>query len=199
MKTFVINGQVREDKGKKAARTLRAQGLVPGVIYGGNEEIHFAAPILAFRDLVYSAEFQIAEINIDGKVYKTILKDLQFDVVTDTLTHVDFLELVENKKVIANLPLKVVGQSVGVKAGGRLVVKMNTLKVRTFPKDLVENIEVDITNLQLNGNIRVEDVKYTAGEVLMPARQPVASVVMTRALRQAEQEAAKAAKGGKKK
>jgi large subunit ribosomal protein L25 len=194
MKTVVINAQLREGTGKKVARALRSQGLVPGVIYGGEKEIHFAAPILSFRSLVYSPEFQIAEINIDGKTYKTILKDLQFDVVTDTLTHIDFLELVDDKKVIANLPLKIVGQSVGVKAGGRLVVKMNTLKVRTYPKHLVENIEVDITNLQLNGNIRVEDVKFENGDVLMPARQPIASVVMTRALRQAEMEEKKGKK-----
>ena len=96
MKTIQIQGQVREGKGKKATRALRAQGLVPGVIYGGNEEIHFAAPVLSFRDLVYSAEFQIAEITVDGKTYKTILKDIQFDVVTDSLNHIDFLELVED-------------------------------------------------------------------------------------------------------
>lgn len=188
MKTFAIDAQLREGKGKQAARTLRAQGLVPGVIYGGAEEIHFAAPLLSFRSLVYSPEFQIAEIKIDGKVYRTIMKDLQFDVVTDTLSHIDFLELVDDRQVIANLPLKIVGQSAGVKEGGRLVVKMNFLKVRTYPKHFVENIEVDITNLQLNGNIRVEDVKFENGEVLMPARQPIASVVMTRALRQAEME-----------
>lgn len=194
MKTVAIHAQLREGKGKQAARTLRAQGLAPGVIYGGKEEVHFSAPILAFRSLVYSPEFQIAEINIDGKVYRTIMKDLQFDVVTDTLTHIDFLELVEDRQVIANLPLKIVGQSAGVKAGGRLVVKMNSLKVRTYPKHFVENIEVDITNLELNGNIRVEDVKFENGEVLMPARQPVASVVMTRALRQAEMEEKKGKK-----
>ncbi len=195
MKTVVIEGQLREGTGKKVARTLRAQGLVPCVIYGGKEEIHFTAPILAFRSVVYTPEFLIVEINVNGKSYRTILKDLQFDVVTDTLSHADFLELVDDKKVIANLPIKVVGQSVGVKAGGRLVVKMNTLKVRTLPKHLVEFLEVDITNLQLNGNIRVEDVKVDNAEVLMPARQPVASVVMTRALRQAEMEEKK---GGKK-
>jgi len=194
MKTVVIEGQLREGRGKKDARTLRSQGLVPAVIYGGEEEIHFTAPILAFRSIVYTAEFQIAEIKVAGKSYKTILKDLQFDVVTDGLAHIDFLQLVDNKKVIANLPIKIVGQSVGVKAGGRLVVKMNTLKVRTLPEFLVENLEVDITNLQLMGNIRVEDVKFDKGEVLMPMRQPVASVVMTRALRQAEQEEKKGKK-----
>lgn len=191
MKTIKISGQLRESKGKKAARSLRAQGMIPGVIYGGEQEIHFAAPILAFRSLVYTPEFQIAEIEIDGKTYKTIMKDLQFDVVTDTLTHVDFLELNDDRKVIANIPLRVEGQAVGVKAGGRLVVKMKTLKVRTYPKHFVESIPVDITNLKLNGNVRVEDVKFENGEVLMPARQPVASVVMTRALRQAEQGGAK--------
>lgn len=194
MKTIQIQGQVREGKGKKATRALRAQGLVPGVIYGGNEEVHFAAPVLSFRDLVYSAEFQIAEITVDGKTYKTILKDIQFDVVTDSLNHIDFLELVEDKRLIANIPVKITGQSEGVKAGGRLVVKMNTLKVRTYPKYLVENIPVDITKLQLNGNVRVEDVTFDNGELMNPARQPIASVVMTRALRQAEMEEKKGKK-----
>lgn len=174
--------------GKKAARDLRSQGQVLGVIYGGKEEVHFYAPVLAFRPLVYTPEFQIAEIKVDGKTYRTILKDKQFDVVTDALNHVDFLELTEGKRVIANLPLNFKGQSEGVKAGGRLVLKMKSLKVRTMPEHLVAAIDVDITNLQLNGNIRVEDVKQEHMEFMNPARQPIASVVMTRALRQAETE-----------
>lgn len=188
MKTVVIDGQLRSGTGKKAARDLRSEGKVLGVIYGGSEEVHFTAPMLAFRALVYTPEFQIAEIKVEGKSYRCILKDKQFDVVTDSLNHVDFLELVENRKIVANLPLRFVGQSEGVKAGGRLVVKMKTLKVRTMPENLVESIEVDITNLQLNGNIRVEDVKLENVELMNPLRQPIASVVMTRALRQAETE-----------
>jgi|SRR5690606_17891244 len=188
MKTVVIEAQHRSDMGKKAARDYRSQGLVPGVIYGGKEEVHFLVPTLAVRSLVYTPEFQLAQVKIEGKEYKCILKDLQFDVVTDALTHIDFLEMVEDKKIIANLPLKFVGQSEGVKAGGRFVTKMTTLKVRTYPKYLVENIEVDITNLQLNGNIRVEDVPAENFEVMNSPRQPIASVVMTRALRQAETE-----------
>ena len=188
MKSVVIEGQLRTDMGKKAARDLRSQGQVLGVIYGGKEEVHFSAPVMAFRGLVYTPEFQIAEIKIDGKSYRTILKDKQFDVVTDALNHIDFLELVEGRKVIANLPLNFQGQSEGVKAGGRLVIKMKSLKVRTLPENLVASIDVDITNLQLNGNIRVEDVKLDNVELMNPARQPIASVVMTRALRQAETE-----------
>ncbi len=188
MKSVVIEGQPRTDMGKKAARDLRSQGQVLGVIYGGKEEVHFTAPAMAFRSLVYTPEFQIAEIKVDGKTYRTILKDKQFDVVTDALNHIDFLELVEGRKVIANLPLNFHGQSEGVKAGGRLVLKMKTLKVRTMPENLVASIDVDITNLQLNGNIRVEDVKTENMEMMNPPRQPIASVVMTRALRQAETE-----------
>jgi len=191
MKTIVIEGQLRTDMGKKAARDLRSSGQVLGVIYGGKEEVHFSAPQMAFRGLVYTPEFQVAEIKVDGKSYRTILKDKQFDVVTDSLNHIDFLELVDGKKVIANLPLNFVGQSEGVKAGGRLVIKMKSVKVRTMPQNLVSHLDVDITNLQLNGNIRVEDVKMENTEFMNPARQPIASVVMTRALRQAETETKK--------
>lgn len=188
MKTVVIEGQQRSGRGKKATRDLRAQGLVPGVIYGGKEEVHFCAPKLAFRSVVYTPEFMTADIKVDGKTYRCILKDIQFDVVTDSLNHVDFLELVDDKKVTALLPLKFTGQAEGVKAGGRLEVKMKNLRVRTYPRYLVENIEVDITNLDLNGNIRVEDVKMEHMEFMNSPRQPIASVVMTRALRQAESE-----------
>jgi large subunit ribosomal protein L25 len=188
MKSVVIEGQLRTDSGKKAARDLRSQGQVLGVIYGGKEEVHFSAPVIAFRSLVYTPEFQLAEIRVDGKSYRTILKDKQFDVVTDALNHIDFLELVEGRKVIANLPLSFKGQSEGVKEGGRLVIKMKSLKVRTMPENLVSSIDVDITSLQLNGNIRVEDVKMENVEMMSPLRQPIASVVMTRALRQAETE-----------
>lgn len=163
MKTITIEGQLRTDYGKKAARQIRSQENVPGVIYGGAQEINFYASAKAFKPLVYTGEFQLAEVKVDGKAYKCILKDLQFDKVDDSLTHVDLLELVDNKKVVATLPLKFVGTSAGVKAGGKLVTKMKSLKVKALPKDLKETINVDITNLELNGNIRVEDVKAEIG------------------------------------
>ncbi|RYD51713.1 MAG: 50S ribosomal protein L25 [Sphingobacteriales bacterium] len=198
MKTVSIEATKRDTFGKTATRQHRSEDLVPGVIYGGEETVHFNTSAKNLKALVYTPEFQIAEVTVDGKAYRCIMKDLQFDVVTDKLNHIDLLELVEDKKVVANLPLKYSGQSSGVKEGGRLELKMKTIKVRTLPKYLVEAIEVDITNLQLNGNLRVEDVKADNMEVMLPGRQPIASVVMTRALRQAESEAAKEAKGGKK-
>ena len=106
-----ISGQKRSDLGKKATRQLRSEDQVPAVIYGGTETIHFSAPVIAFRTLVYMPDFQLAEITVDGKTYKTIMKDLQFDVVTDDLNHIDFLELVEDRKVNATLPKGVTPES----------------------------------------------------------------------------------------
>ncbi len=191
MKSVAINGQLREKTGKGAARTLRSEGNALGVIYGSNGETHFYAPLLAFRDIVYTADFKLANITVGDKTYNCILKDVQFDPISDKLIHADFLELNDDRRVIAELPVKLVGQAAGVKAGGRLEQKLKTLRVRTYPKHLQEAIELDITALELNGNMRVEDVKNENYEFMNPARQPIASIVMTRALRQAESEAAK--------
>jgi len=194
MKKITIEGQLRTEAGKKAARQIRSQENVPAVIYGGASEVNFYASAKAFKPLVYTSEFQLAEVKIDGKTYNCILKDLQFDKVTDALLHVDLLELVDNKKVVATLPLKLVGTSVGVKAGGKLISKVKSVKVKALPKDLKEFIELDITNLELNGNLRIEDIKAPNMEIMNSARIPVASVVMTRQLKQEESEAAKTGK-----
>ena len=188
MKSVKIEGTTRSGLGKKLTRRLRSEGLVPGVIYGGNTNIHFSAPQLAFRSLVYTPDFQLAEITVEGQSYRCIMKDKQFDVLTDELSHIDFLELVEDRLVTANLPLKFTGLPEGVKAGGRLETKMKSIKVRTLPKYLKESIEVDLTTLELNANLRVEEIKLENMEVMNSPRIPVASIVMTRALRQAETE-----------
>ncbi len=193
MKTITIEGQLRTEHGKAATRQLRSQQLVPGVIYGGAQEVNFSAPAKAFKPLVYTPNFQLAEVMVDGKTYRCILKDLQFDKVSDELIHVDLLELVEDRKVIASIPLKFVGAATGVKAGGRLVPKMKSLKIKTYPKYLKEQIEVNIENLEIGGNIRVEDVKDENYEILNSPRIPIVSVVTTRQLRQEEATAAPAA------
>jgi len=192
MKTITIEGQLRTELGKQATRQIRSGGNVPGVIYGGAQEINFFAPVNAFKTLVYTPNFQLAEIKLGDKSYKCILKDLQFDKVTDALNHVDFLELVEDRKVIASIPLKFKGTPAGVKDGGKLITKMKTLKVKTFPKYLRENIEVELSHVELNDNVRVEDVKVDNYEILNSPRIPIASVVLTRELKQEETPAAAA-------
>jgi large subunit ribosomal protein L25 len=194
MKTITIEGQLRTEHGKSATRQLRSQDLVPGVIYGGAQEINFSAPAKAFKPLVYTPNFQLADVTVDGKTYRCILKDLQFDKVSDQLIHVDLLELVEDKKIIASVPLKFTGIAAGVRAGGRLVPKMKSLKVKTYPKHLREQIEVNVEALEIGGNLRVEDVKDENYEIINSPRIPIVSVVTTRALRQEEAAAAAPAK-----
>ena len=193
MQTITIEGQLRTGLGKQATRQLRSEGKVPGVIYGGASELNFSAPVTAFKNLVYTPNFQLAEIKLEGKTYRCILKDIQFNKVTDSLDHLDFLELVEGKKVTATIPLKFTGAAKGVKDGGKLITKMKSLRVKAYPKDLRENIVVDLTDLELNGNVRVQDVKVENYEILNSPRIPVASIVLTRVLKQEETAAAPAA------
>jgi len=195
MKTITIEGQLRTETGKTATRRLRSQDLVPGVIYGGAQEVNFAVKSLALKPFIYTPDFQLVEMKVDGKSYTCILKDLQFNKVTDKLTHLDLLELVEGKKVSATIPLKFTGTAVGVKAGGKLEIRLKSVKLKTYPKYLRENIEVDLTNLELNGNIRVQDIPSENLEIMNSPRIPIASVTMTRQLKQ--EEAATPAKGKK--
>ena len=186
MKTITIEGQLRTEMGKQATRQLRSEEKVPGVIYGGAKEVNFSAPATSFKSLVYTPDFQLAEVTVEGKSYKCILKDLQFDKVSDELIHVDFLELVEDRQIVATIPIKFTGAAKGVKDGGKLITKMKALKIKTYPKYLKENIEVDLTTLELNGNVRVEDVKAANYEILNSPRIPIASIVLTRQLKQEE-------------
>jgi large subunit ribosomal protein L25 len=186
MKTITIEGQIRTEFGKTATRQLRSEEKVPAVIYGGAKEINFSAPATAFKNIVYTPDFMLTEVKVGDASYQCVLKDVQFDKVSDSLIHVDFLELVGDKKVTVNIPLKFTGVPAGVKEGGKLMVKMKSLKVKTLPEHLLENIEMDLTDLQLNENVRVQDVKAPNMEILNSPRIPVASVSMTRQLKQEE-------------
>ncbi len=194
MKLITIEGQLRSEFGKKATGHVRSVGKVPGVIYGGSENIHFTATPKELKPIIYTPEFNQAEINIGGKKYTCILKDLQYNKTTDEVSHVDFLELVQGKPVNASVPLKFVGVSKGVKEGGRFEIKMSTVKVRTKPENLRSAIEVDITSLEIGRNLRIEDIQYEGAEILHNKRIPVAAVVTTRALKQEATDAAKAKK-----
>jgi len=186
MKTITIEGQLRTEHGKQVTRQLRSQGQVPGVIYGGAKEISFSAPVVAFKTLIYTPVFQLTEVKLNGNSYKCIMKDLQFDKVSDELIHIDLLELVEDKKVIATIPVKINGIPKGVKDGGKLHVKLKALKVKTFPKYLKEHIEINVDDVELNGSIRVEDVQIDNYEFLNSPRIPIVSVALTRILKQEE-------------
>lgn len=195
MKTHSINGELRSATGKKSSAALRKENIVPAVIYGGGSNIHFHAHKREFKELVYSADFKIVEIKLGDKVTKCILKDLQMHPVTDELVHLDFQEMVPNKKMILELPIRFKGESPGVKTGGKIQQLIRRLKVKVSPENLVDVLYVDISTLELGMSARVKELEINDGiEVMLPGATPVA-IVETPRLLKVEDEETPAAEG----
>jgi len=166
MKSVEIQGPPRTELGSKYAQAERKAGNVPCVIYGGETPVHFSAPILAFKSLVYTAEAKTATITVDGKTVEAVIQDMQFHPVTDALMHIDFIQLVEGKTVTMNIPVVLHGQARGVLNGGKLKMVLRTLSVRALPSDMPESIDLDITKLRIGKSIRVSDVVPAGFEIL---------------------------------
>jgi large subunit ribosomal protein L25 len=185
MKKFEIKGTARQALGKKDTRTLRAQDLVPCVLYGGEASVHFYVPESDFRKLVYTPKVYQAELDIDGKKYDAFMQELQFHPVTDKLLHIDFLQISEKKAVKIDLPVKLEGYAKGIQQGGRLKANLRTLKVKGIFKNLPDEIVIDVTNLGIGESIRVSDISVEGFEIMNKKTVPVATVVVTRAARAA--------------
>lgn len=181
MQSVTIKGTVRTDLGSKYAKAVRAEGQVPCVVYGGNEPIHFSAPILAFRDLVYTAEARVANIELDGKTIQAVIQDMQFHPLTDQLIHMDLIEVVEGKAVTIDVPVMMTGNARGVRNGGKLKSVLRSLRIKGHINDLPSVIEHDITDLRIGQSVRVSDVK--AGkpfEILNAEAAVVVTIKMSR-------------------
>lgn len=194
MKSIAISGSLRENVGKRDAKELRYQGLVPAVLYGGKEQYHFSVSAADLKPAIYTPDIHFIDLEIDGKKFKAILQDAQFHPLTDQVRHVDFLELHDNKPVALNIPIKLTGTSPGVRAGGKLVQKLRSLRVKALPNDLPQYIEVSLEPLEVGNSVRVGNIQVENGTILNNSDDTIVSVIMSRALRQAEQEAAKADK-----
>jgi len=194
METHSINGELRPATGKKSSAALRRESIVPAVIYGGEQNIHFQAHRREFKDLVYSADFKVVEVNVGANTTKCILKDLQMHPVTDELVHLDFQEMVPNKKMILELPIRFKGESPGVKTGGKIQQLIRRIKVKVDPENLVDVLYVDISSLELGDSARVKELEINEGiEIMLPGATPVAIVETPRALKSAEDLAAEEA------
>lgn len=181
MQSVTLQGTLRTELGTKYAKQLRDQGQVPCVMYGGDAPVHFYAPTLAFRDLVYTAEARMASIELDGKTYQAVIQDMQFHVLNDSLTHVDFIQVLDGKPVTIQVPMVLTGNSRGVRNGGKMKFSLRNLKVKGLINDLPSSIEHDITELRIGQAIRVADVK--AGkpyEILNADNAVVVSIAMSR-------------------
>lgn len=202
MKSITIKGSERESVGKVATKALRDAGMVPCVIYGGSQPVHFAAEEKAFKNLVYTPNAHTVVVDLGGKSANVILQDIQFHPVSDKILHIDFFELNENKEIIMEVPVKVTGTSPGVLLGGDLRLNQRRLKVKALPKHLPDYVEANISELEMGNKLYVTKLDTPNFKLMHPDNTVVAQVKISRAAMKAAQEAAKAAKApakGKKK
>ena len=188
MKTIEINGTLRTELGKKSSKKIRKGGNVPCVIYGKDKNIHFQAHENSFKNLVYTPDAHLVNLNIDGTEHKVVLQDIQFHPVTDKITHADFIEILDKKPIIINLPISITGDSVGVKAGGKLRIKKRSLKVKGFADDIPEHLPIDITEVKIHHSVKVGDLSYDKIELLDPKITTVLSVATSRVVQKEEGE-----------
>lgn len=188
MKIVEIIGYKRANLGKQQARQLRTEGYVPCVVYGGKEQVHFYAPMILFRDAVYTSDACFVDLNIEGDIYRCILQEVQFHPVSDVILHADFLQLHEDKKVKMEIPVKFAGTAPGVVKGGKLVTKLRTIKIKTLPADAPEFIEVNIGKLDLGKSVKVREIKPGNYEILNNPQVSIATIETPRMLRGADEE-----------
>ena len=199
MKSITIKGQERENVGKKATKAVRDAGMVPCVIYGGDQPVHFAADKRAFKNLVYTPNAHTVVIELKGKKIEAILQDIQFHPVSDAILHIDFFQLQEDREVIMEVPVKVIGKSPGVMGGGVLRLAQRRLKVKALPKNLPDFVTADITPLEMGNKLYVTKLESKDFKFMHPDNTVVCQVRISRAAMKAAQEAAKAEKTAPKK
>jgi large subunit ribosomal protein L25 len=191
MKTIAISGSKRQNVGKRDAKELRYEGKIPAVLYGGKEQVHFAVDITALKPIIYSADVHFVEIDVEGVKTTAIIQDAQFHPLNEQILHVDFFQLDNAKPLTMAIPVKLTGTSPGVKMGGKLVHKLRKLRVKALPQDLPQYVEVSIEPLEVGKSVRVRDLKFDKFDITNTPEDTIVSVTTSRALRQAEQEAAK--------
>ena len=188
MKSIAISGSPRENVGKRDAKELRYQGLVPAVLYGGDTQTHFAVSAADLKPVIYTPEVHFIDLDVAGTKSQAIIQATQFHPVTDQLIHIDFLLLNESKPITMELPIRLTGTSPGVKTGGKLVQKLRKLRVKGFPKDLLDTIDVSIETLEVGKSVKVSEIKLPNLTITNSPEDTIVSVTTSRALRQAEQE-----------
>lgn len=184
MKSIKVVGKLRENFGKSSARALRREGRILCELYGGKENRHFTVELNDVRKLVYTSQFSLVDVELEGKVYQSIIKEIQFHPVEENIQHIDFQELVPGRKIKVSVPIQIEGISPGVKEGGKLVSKVRYLKIKTTPENLVDSVKVDISEVMLGQSVRIRDIQVGEGiEVMSNPGIPVASVEVPRLLK----------------
>lgn len=188
MKTIAISGSLRENVGKRDTKGLRYKGLVPAVLYGGEKQYHISVSAKDLKPLIYTPDAQFVEIEIDGTKYKAIAQDIQFHPLNDQVRHIDFLQLFDDKYISMNIPIKLVGVSPGVRAGGHMSQKLRSLLVTALPNDVPQVIEINIEHLKIGKAVRVEEIQIENVRIKNNADDTIVSVASTRVLMPEEDE-----------
>ncbi|GHE70806.1 MULTISPECIES: 50S ribosomal protein L25/general stress protein Ctc [Roseivirga] len=183
MREVEIIGFKRANLGRAEANRLRAEGNVPGVLYGGDEQVHFYAPAIQFRPVLYTPEACFIKLNIEGTEYRAIVQESQWHPVSEALLHVDLLQLFAGKPIKMDIPVRATGNAIGVKNGGTLILKNPRLKVKALPKNMPEVIEIDVTNLRIGKSIKVGQLPTDNFEFLTSSLVTVVNIAIPRALR----------------
>lgn len=186
MEVLNIPAQKRVGTGKKSNKDVRNAGRIPGVLYGNNDNVNFSVVLADVKKLIYTPDFKVAELEIDGSKTKAIVKDLQFHPVTDKLMHIDLLRMVEGTPLKVEIPIRFKGTSPGVKSGGKLIQQMRRVKVKATPENLVSELFADISTLELGDSVRVSDLEISEHIQLMTeGATPIGLVDVPRALKSA--------------
>ena len=180
MKSLDIKCSKRANISRQEVKGLRDSGQVPCVMYGGKEPVHFAAHSSIFKDLIYTPNSHIVNLDIEGTVYKAIRQEVQYHPVNDAIIHIDFLEINEKNPVTIDVPVKLTGTSEGVREGGKLVAKIRKLKIKGLTKDLPDFIEIDITTMKIGASTRVRDLERKGITFLDSPSNVVVGVRITR-------------------
>ena len=185
MKTFELKGEIRDDFGKKAAKAYRSEALIPCVAYGGHDEenLNFVVKNSDVRNLVYTPEVFLVDLDLGKKKFQAIVKDVQFHPVKDTILHIDFLHVFEKTPVVIEIPVRLEGLAEGVRAGGKLSLDARKLKVKAVPAKLPEVLVVNVEKLELGKSIHVGELQFDGLEILNAKNAVVCRVQLTRAAR----------------
>ena len=187
MKTLEIKATKRADFGKKAAKAFRREGQIPCIMYGGGEEVAFTVDTKAVKPLIYTPNSYIVELDIDGKIEKAVMREVQFHPVREQILHIDFYRVQEGKPVAIAIPVRLTGNAEGVKVGGKLALSARKLTVKAMVDQLPDEIVVDVTPLKVGQTIFVGDLQFEGLQFVTPATTAVCAVRVTRATRAAQQ------------
>lgn len=194
MEAVTVSGTIRTEVGKKATKAVRNAGEIPSILYSKNGNVHFSTTHAAVKNLIFTPAFRVADIELDGKAHRAIVKDVQWHPVTDEIVHLDFLELIDGHPVKVEVPVRFEGTAPGMRAGGKLLQLMRRVKIKTTPENLVSELSANISSLELGQSVRVRDIAPVDGvEIMSAGASPLGIIEVPRALRSAATAEKKAA------